>query len=111
MTDMYKDPDMGLGFAEWEKFYPNPHTKYDKFFIDGCSAQMTLGELKEKVEAVFADSKLELSAILGPIQRVEIEKDPDGDADARKGIGSTAASLYNSLMKATEENLTRPLCE
>jgi hypothetical protein len=37
LTDMYKDPDMGLGFAEWKKFHPNPHTKYDKFFIDGCS--------------------------------------------------------------------------
>merc|ERR1711939_1194733 len=32
LTEMYKDPEMCLGFAEWEKYYPNPHTKYDKFF-------------------------------------------------------------------------------
>jgi len=111
LTDMYKDPDMGLGFAEWEKFYPNPHTKYDKFFVDGCSAEMTLGELKDKVEAVFADSGLELSAIMGPIQRIEIDKDKDGDADAKKGIGATSIALYNALMPATKENLTRPLAE
>ena len=111
MTDMYKDPDMGLGFAEWEKFYPNPHTKYDKFFVDGCSPDMTLQELKDKVEAIFADSGLELSAIMGPIQRIEVDKDKDGDADAQKGIGSTAAALFNSLMPATKENLTRPLGE
>jgi hypothetical protein len=111
LTDMYKDPDMGLGFAEWEKFYPNPHTKYDKFFVDGCSPEMTLGELKEKVEAIFGGSGLELSAIMGPIQRIETEKDPDGDADAKKGIGSTAASLYNSLIKDTQANLERKLGE
>ena len=111
LTDMYKDPDMGLGFAEWEKFYPNPHTKYDKFFVDGCSPEMTLGELKDKVEAIFADSGLELSAILGPIQRIEVDKDKDGDADAQKGIGAASSALYNSLMPATKENLTRPLGE
>merc|ERR1719231_498756 len=112
MTEMYKDPDMGLGFAEWEKFYPNPHTKYDKFFVDGCSADMKLAELKDKIETLFADSGLSLAAINGPIQRIEQEKDPDGETkEAKEGIGSSAASLFNSLMKATEENLERPLGE
>jgi|EP01046_Picozoa_sp_COSAG06_P005956 ubiquitin-activating enzyme E1 len=111
LTEMYKDPEMCLGFAEWEKYYPNPHTKYDKFFIDGCSPTMTLGELKDKVEAVFADSGLSLSAIMGPTQRAEIDKDPDGDSDAQKGIGAAAAALYNSLMPATNENLPKKLGE
>ena len=109
MVEMYTDPDMGLGFAEWEKFYPNPHTKYDKFFVDGCSPEMTLGELKEKVEAVFAESGLTLSAIMGPTQKSEIDKDPDGDADAKKGIGAAAAALYNPLVKSLADNLSRPI--
>ena len=52
---------------------------------------MTLGELKDKVEGVFAESGLSLSAIMGPTQKSEIEKDADGDADAKKGIGAAAA--------------------
>ena len=133
LTDMYKDPDMGLGFAEWEKFYPNPHTKYDKFFIDGtphpspvallssqltgcvllagCSTDMTLGALKEKIEEHFKDSGLTLSAIFGPTQKIEIEKDEDGDDDAKKGIGATAAALFNPLIKSLADNLGRPLGE
>merc|ERR1719272_1034124 len=41
----YKDPDLMLGFAEWAKTFPNPHTKYDKFWINN-TGDMTVSQLK-----------------------------------------------------------------
>ena len=73
--------------------------------------ETVMGELKEKIEEHFKDSGLTLSAIFGPIQKIEIEKDEDGDDDAKKGIGSTAAALFNPLIKSLADNLGRPLGE
>ena len=59
LTDMYKDPDMGLGFAEWEKFYPNPHTKYDKFFIDGAPHPSPVALLSSAADRMCSAGRLQ----------------------------------------------------
>jgi hypothetical protein len=111
MTEMYTDPSMMLGFAEWSKFYPNPHTKYDKFFVDGCSPNMTVAELKDKVEAVFEGTGLTLSAIFGPEMQMECEVDKEAEQGslAAKGITISSRAVYNSLMLATKANLPKQL--
>jgi hypothetical protein len=73
---------------------------------------MTLGELKEKVEASFSETGLSLATIFAPIQRIEVAKDKDSDdKDEREGIGASAATLYHPHMKGTHENLDRGLAE
>lgn len=109
ITESYTDPDLMLGFAERVAYHPNPHTKYDKFFVDGCSPEMTLGEIKAKVEAVFGGTGLTITAINAPMQKVKGEVNEDGDADAKKGIYASSACLFNPYMKATAANLEKSI--
>ena len=163
-TRRYKDPDMMLGFAEWQRKFPNPHTKYDKVrpsphntasqpqidqptacccterltssriglrqrhvahilvgigarpnmsrrvsrrcictsrghvgvdltcsvyrsvavvstqvWIDG-TADMTVRELKDAIDAHYKDAGLHVTMIAGPTLRVQLEKTPDNRA-------------------------------
>lgn len=67
LKDMYKDPDMMLGFAEWARVHPNPHTKYDKFWIENTK-NMTVEQLKDACNALFSEAGLVLSAIMCPVR-------------------------------------------
>jgi len=96
----YKDPDMMLGFAEWQRKFPNPHTKYDKVWIDG-TADMTVRELKDAIDAHYKDAGLHVTMIAGPTLRVQLEKTPDNPT----GIGATCASLWNELLPGTKGQL------
>ena len=55
LVDMYKDPDMGLGFAEQITCYPDPHTKYDKFWVGPVPATATVQQLRDTINEAFAD--------------------------------------------------------
>eukprot|EP01052_Picozoa_sp_SAG31_P040077 SAG31_NODE_5714_length_2367_cov_1.231481_2_plen_510_part_00 len=104
LTEMYTDPSMMLGFAEWVKYHPNPHTKYDKFFVDGCSPDMTLGELKAKVEQVCG---LTVSAVFAPKQKIKIDIPADAEPGSPESmyIGIYAAALFSEFLPATKKNL------
>ena len=51
---------MGLGFAEWAKFYPNPQTKYDKIWIEGCTHNMTVQDLVDKANEALSAGGLQV---------------------------------------------------
>mmetsp|Transcript_28457 Transcript_28457/g.85271 ORF Transcript_28457/g.85271 Transcript_28457/m.85271 type:complete len:168 (+) Transcript_28457:3255-3758(+) len=88
-----------LGFAEWSKKFPNPHTKYDKVWIENC-ADMTVAELATAVGKAFGDANLEVTAILGPDVQIEVpvtEENPSG-------VESQARALYNPLLPSTKAN-------
>ena len=104
LTDMYKDPDMCLGFAENIKTIPNPHTKYDKVWVGPLPAGASVGDLKAAVEAhpLFKEAGLEVSMIGAPTQKIECEKDEENPS----GIKPGARTLYNAVMRSTHANLT-----
>merc|ERR1711998_761061 len=105
LKEEYLDPDMCLGIAEWVKFYPNPQTKYDKIWVDGCSHDMTLQQLVDKVGEVVKDAGLSVYSVGCPYQRVEVDKSDDHP----DGVTSSAITLYNQLMPGTKGNLDKPL--
>jgi hypothetical protein len=107
LTDDYKDPSLMLGFATEVKFYPNPQTKYDKVWIDGCRYDMTIQELVDKIDAQFKEAGLTFVSASCPTQRVEVEKTEDN----KDGLADSQRQLYNTLMPATKANLERPLAE
>ena len=102
LQDMYKDPEMGLGFAEWARVYPNPHTKYDKYWVDNTRA-MTVEQLRDACDALFKDAGLTVSAISCPSVQVECDKDADHPA----GVKDQARAMWNSMMPSTKANLSR----
>ena len=106
LTDMYKDPDMCLGFAENVKTVPNPHTKYDKIWVGPLAPGATVGDLKAAVEAhpVLKEAGLTCSMIGAPTQKIECAKDEENPSGIRPG----ARTLYNAVMGSTKANLTEP---
>ena len=104
LTDLYKDPDMGLGFAEQIKTFPNPHTKYDKIWVGPLAEGATVGDLKAALDAQFAEAGLTCSMIQAPSQKVECDKDEENPSGLRTG----ARTLYNAVMRSTHANLTEP---
>ena len=106
LTDMYKDPDMCLGFANKIITCPNPHTKYDKIWVGPLSADATVADLKAAVEAhpTFKEMGLSCSMIAAPAQKIECEKDEENPA----GVKTGARSLYAAVMRGTHANLTEP---
>eukprot|EP00040_Diaphanoeca_grandis_P030633 m.181503 g.181503 ORF g.181503 m.181503 type:complete len:1254 (+) comp32069_c2_seq1:380-4141(+) len=98
----YKDPELMLGFAEWVKTHPNPHTKYDKFWIEN-TADMTLAELRAACDELFKEEELTVSAIFGPSVKIEVEKNEENPS----GVQDSARTLWSSMMGGTEKNLTK----
>jgi hypothetical protein len=97
----YKDPELMLGFAEWAKKYPDPHTKYDTFWVDN-TADMTVAQLKAAVDAIFAEAKLKVSSISCPPMRVEAE-----DEKGNPTVRDSARAMWNSSIKSTNANLEK----
>lgn len=104
LVDMYKDPDMMLGFAERIKTHPNPHTKYDKVWVGPLSAGATLGELKSAIDSLYADAGLKVSMITAPTQRVECDKSEENPNGLRTG----GRSMWNANLSGTRANLEKP---
>lgn len=98
----YKDPDLMLGYAEWARKHPSPHTKYDKFWVEN-TADMTVGELRAACNELFKEAGLEVSMIGGPAMRIECEK----TADDPSGIRTGNRTLWNGLMRSTNANLDK----
>jgi hypothetical protein len=107
LVDMYKDPDMMLGFAERIKTYPNPHTKYDKVWVGPLAPGATVGQLKDAIEASFSSASLKASMITAPTQRLECEKDEENPSGLKVG----ARTLYSTTMRGTHANLDKPFVE
>jgi len=105
MTEMYTDPEMCLGFAEWVKFYPDPQTKYDKIWVDGCTYDMTVQQLLDKANAIFSEAGLQVIGVSCPQQKVEVPKSEDHP----KGIASSCRQMYNKSIPSTKERLDKPL--
>ena len=95
---------MCLGFAEWAKVFPNPHTKYNKFWVDNAM-DMTVKELIAAVNKVFESDKLTVTAVSGPAMRVEKEKTEEDPST----VGAGAKTIWNESrsMKATWDNLDK----
>lgn len=96
----YKDPAMMLGFAEELKKHPNPHTKYDKFWVENTK-DMTVKDLKDALDAQFKEAGLHCTMIGGPVLRVEQPKTED---DAT-GVGAKALVLWSEMLRSTNANL------
>ena len=107
LTEMYTDPEMCLGFAEWVKFYPNPQTKYDKVWIDGCKYDMTVQELCDRAGEVLKAGGLSVMGVSCPSQRVEVPKTEENP----KGVAETARQLYNKSIPSTHARLGEPLAK
>jgi hypothetical protein len=88
-----------LGFAEWSKKFPNPHTKYDKVWIES-TRDLTVDELIAAVNAKFAEAGLKVTAVNGPIVPIEIAVTKDDPS----GVAEQARSLWNSAIKSTKAN-------
>jgi len=106
LVDMYKDPEMCLGFAELIKTCPNPHTKYDKIWVGPLPPDATVGDLKAAIDAhpTFAEGGLSCSMIAAPAQKVECDKDEENPSGVRTG----SRTLYSSVMRGTHANLSEP---
>jgi len=104
LVDMYKDPDMMLGFAERIKTHPNPHTKYDKCWVGPLAANATVSDLCAAINALFSDPGLTVSMITAPTQRVECDKDDDHP----NGLKAGARTLWSAMLPGTKANLDRP---
>ena len=104
LVDMYKDPDMMLGFAERVLCYPDPHTKYDKMWVGPVASTATVQQLREAIDACFAEAGLKAAMINGPTQRIECEKDEHNAS----GIKAGSRSLWNPLLSSTKANLEKP---
>lgn len=98
----YKDPDMMLGFAETVRRHPNPHTKYDKFWLEDTK-DMTVAELRDAASALFKEEGLEVTMISGPPMRLEVEK----SAEDKSGQGTGSRALWNALISSTNANLDK----
>lgn len=88
-----------LGFAEWNKKFPNPHTKYDKVWIEDAQ-DMTVDGLIAAVNAAFAEANLKVSAVNGPIVPIEIPVTKDDPS----GVAEQARSLWNANIGSTKAN-------
>jgi len=105
VVDMYKDPDMCLGFAERVKYYPDPQTKYDKVWIDGCKYDMPVKELLEKINAAFAAQNMACTMLGCPNQMVECERTEENP----KGLTTSSRQLWNKMLPGTQDRLEKPL--
>jgi len=104
LVDMYKDPDMMLGFAERVLCHPDPHTKYDKFWVGPVPPTATVQELLDAINVTFKDAGLHVAMLAGPTQRTECEKDEHNPTGLRAG----ARALWNPLLSSTKANLDKP---
>eukprot|EP01011_Urceolus_sp_BLP5_P007393 TRINITY_DN7677_c0_g1_i1.p1 TRINITY_DN7677_c0_g1~~TRINITY_DN7677_c0_g1_i1.p1 ORF type:complete len:168 (+),score=40.34 TRINITY_DN7677_c0_g1_i1:85-588(+) len=86
--------------------------RYDKIWIEGCTYEMKVGDLKAKVEAALGTSGLELTAIMAPKYKYKSEPDPESEnPEEKKGIFTGAGVMYNSMMDCTQGTLLQPLVE
>lgn len=104
LTDMYKDPDMCLGFAERIKSCPNPHTKYDKVWVGPLPPDATVADLRDAINAIYANGGIKVSMISAPTQRIECDKNEDNPSGHKPGV----RMLWNSAMPGTNAQLTEP---
>mmetsp|Transcript_21138 Transcript_21138/g.54122 ORF Transcript_21138/g.54122 Transcript_21138/m.54122 type:complete len:1186 (+) Transcript_21138:63-3620(+) len=104
LVDMYRDPDMCLGFAENVICYPDPHSKYDKFWVGPVLPTATVGELRDAIDAHFKEAGLHVAMIAGPTQRIECEKDEHNPS----GLKAGSRALWNPLLSSTKANLDKP---
>jgi len=102
----YKDPSLMLGFAEEEKKFPNPHTKYDKFWVEDTK-DMTVQQLREAVDAQFKEAGLHCTMICAPPLRVEMPKTEDNAT----GVGAKALVFWSEMLRGTNENLEKKWVE
>jgi len=104
LVDMYKDPDMMLGFAERVLCHPDPHTKYDKFWVGPVAPSASVQELRDAIDGHFKDAGLHVAMLAGPTQRVECEKDEHNPS----GLKAGGRALWNPLLPSTKANLEKP---
>jgi hypothetical protein len=84
--------------------YPDPHTKYDKMWVGPVAPTATVQQLREAIDACFAEAGLKAAMINGPTQRIECEKDEHNAS----GIKAGSRSLWNPLLSSTRANLEKP---
>jgi hypothetical protein len=102
LKDEYKDPDLMLGYAEWDRAYPNPHTKYDKIWIEGAK-DMTVEEFIAAVNAKFDQAGLKVNGVNCP--KVPIEVKPTDEDPS--GVAISSRALWDESMASTKANLGR----
>jgi len=105
IVEMYKDPDMMLGFAERVKYFPDPQTKYDKIWIDGCKYDMTVQELVTAINNTFQEHGLTCHMLSCPQQTIECER-TDGNP---KGLTASRRQLWNKQLPGTQDRLGKSL--
>ena len=103
----YKDPAMMLGFAEQLFKHPNPHTKYDKFWVENTQ-NMTVQELRDAVDAQFKEAGLHCTMI-GLAAPLRVEQ-PKTESDPT-GVGAKALVMWSELLRGTNENLDQKWVE